>query len=323
MPYSCQLRCIRNFQFFGYFILLCGHLVARKLCHPQWKLHQGGSANGNWRTGLLRCVLLFSLVKCSLAVENCAMNEFSPKTNPNTAWSTWRGLWTVYQQRFRGNWWRCRDEFVPVQESYNRTRKGWRPGEWCTVRLLRSANVLHPKWMLSFSIDRLIVDIVGAIWHILLLCAELDETKWRVNQGKWSDVDSTVADSPRHPEKDCNQSFYSERNACGAQATVAHIFFDASLEELIGEMVMPRISFFIELSVRRIKKILVLECNVHASCTIRWFLWFGTERYRDVPGPTWERHSVFTTGTTTSQSASPCIHAWFVMRRRWWLWLFF
>ncbi len=79
----------------------------------------------------------------------------------------------------------------------------------------------------------------------------LDETKWRVNQGKWSDVDSTVADSPRHPEKDCNQSFYSDRNACGAQAVVAHIFFDATLEELIGEMVKSQISFFIEMSVRR------------------------------------------------------------------------
>lgn len=97
---------------------------------------------------------------------------------PNTAWSTWRGLWTLYQQRYRGKWWRCRDEFVPVQESYNRTRKGWRPGGWCTVRLLGSANLLHPNSMLSFSIDRLI----SWAWYDTFICCV---QSWTRRNGAW------------------------------------------------------------------------------------------------------------------------------------------
>ena len=97
---------------------------------------------------------------------------------PNTAWSTWRGLWTLYQERYRGKWWRCRDEFVPVQESYNRTRKGWRPGGWCTVRLLGSANLLHPNSMLSFSIDRLI----SWAWYDTFICCV---QSWTRRNGAW------------------------------------------------------------------------------------------------------------------------------------------
>ena len=115
---------------------------------------------------------------------------------------------------------------------------------------------------------------------ILRLCADLDEAKWRVNQGNWSDVGSSVSPSlhflqgkgwwpdwclssqislcvqtyPRayvSRAQDEDVSIHNQPTARvvpnpdptsrGPHAT-AHIFFDATWDELVGEKVSACLS---------------------------------------------------------------------------------
>jgi len=71
-------------------------------------------------------------------------------------------------------------------------------------------------------------------------CAEIDEAKWRVNQGNWDDIGSSESGSE---DETSMQNFPTARpggvtqrgTATHARHATAHIFFEATWQELVGE----------------------------------------------------------------------------------------
>ena len=73
----------------------------------------------------------------------------------------------------------------------------------------------------------------------LWCCAEIDEAKWRVNQGNWDDIGSSEYGSQdetsMHNMPTARPGGVAQRgNATHAPHATAHIFFDATWQELVG-----------------------------------------------------------------------------------------
>jgi len=77
----------------------------------------------------------------------------------------------------------------------------------------------------------------GGAKSAVSLRSDLDEAKWRVNQGNWSDVGSSDEDGGASMHNMPTARFSGNVESllgCGPHATV-HMFFDATWEEVVGE----------------------------------------------------------------------------------------